>query len=257
MKIASVVWNPNITLSDVEKYIQSVLSHANKTAQNIIVFPGLLDSVYSTTNQSILNIVLQFSKKVSNVLICPGSYFEQEDGKIYHSSCFIQNGEIVLKQRQLYLAKWERELGLSRGSDLSLYTFHSVKIALIISTDVFYPQVTRYAALQGVHLVLSPVAIIEDGNISTQISGLWQNVQQNTIFGVESGYKGTYNQLSFYSESMIHGPIDITEDENGILASEQNNQPFVSAIIQPKQLQNNISFQPLKQLNPTAYTDLF
>jgi len=257
MKVAATIWSKDITLKEVTNYISSVLTRATETAQNIIVFPGLLDVVYSTKEESILNVIMQLSKKTNNLLICPGSYFEQVEGKTYHSSCLIKNGKIVLKQRQLYLAKWEQKLGLSRGTKLYFYPYHSFKIALIISTDTFYPQVTRYATLQGVNLVLSPVAIIGKGYFSTQLSGLWQNIQQNTLFGVESGFKGYYNEHSFCSESIIHAPIDITEDENGILAREINNHSFISASIQANKLQKDIAFQPLKQLNPDAYTNLF
>src|SRR5690625_7718697 len=97
---------------------------------------------------------MQLSKKTNNLLICPGSYFEQVEGKTYHSSCLIKNGKIVLKQRQLYLAKWEQKLGLSRGTKLYFYQYHSFKIALIISTYTFYSQVIRYVTYQFVNLFL-------------------------------------------------------------------------------------------------------
>src|SRR5690625_5130203 len=192
MKVASVVWNKDISANKVPDYIHYVLNRANKSGHKIIVFPGLLVAAYSNGDQSILNKITKLSKEFSNLLICPGSYFEQEKEKTYHSSCFILNGEIVFKQRQLYLAKWERTLGLSRGTELNVFPYHSITLALIISTDVFYTQVTRYAALNGVHLALTPVALITTEQFTAQLSRVWQNVQQHTIFGVESGFKGTY-----------------------------------------------------------------
>src|SRR5690625_661276 len=112
MKVATVVWNENIYADNVIDFMQSILFEANEKDNQVIVFPGLLLEVYMN-NYKFLNEVTHFSKNVPNLLICPGSYYEQTNRKKYHSSCLIHNGEILLKQRQIYLSKWERNDGLS------------------------------------------------------------------------------------------------------------------------------------------------
>lgn len=60
-----------------------------------------------------------------------------------------------INQRQIYLARWERELGFSRGAKIELREIKDWRLALIISTDVFYPQVSRRIALRGADIILS------------------------------------------------------------------------------------------------------
>ena len=96
----------------------------------------------------------------------------------------------MLKQRQLYLAKWERELSLSRGTDVEVIEVKGWKTGIMLATDVFYPQVARRLALMGTDIVVSPVGFVGDRNACLQVSGVWQKAQLNHLFVVESAFNG-------------------------------------------------------------------
>lgn len=246
-----------ITKDEILNKILLILIKALDERLDIIVFPGLFGCPFEN-DRDYIEKILRMSINFKNIAICPGSYFEKSEGKVYHSSCIIQNGRILLRQRQLYLSRWERDLKLSRGENIGFADIKGFKTAILISTDTFYPQVSRYVAMSKADLVLSPVAIY--GKIlSYQLSALWQNVQQNLFFGVESGFKGKFDGKDFYSLSIIHAPLEMTERENGILEIERNNYSSIitAELDNEKRIKAVDKFNVLDKLNKKLYTNIF
>ena len=276
MKAASVEWQksewkridkPKTLISKIKEYLEKAM----KEQVDIIVFPGFTGCFFqqlSCPDRSIMSLIdeadsreyIEQVKELSQnykIAICPGSYWQKEKNNIYHESCLIINGEVQLKQRQIYLARWERELGFSRGVKIELKEIKDWKLALIISTDVFYPQVSRMAALKGADIVLSPVGFIGEKNRALQVSGLWQEVQQNQFFAVESGFNGFLGEQSFWGESVIYAPLEMTEKEDGYLKRSSGQRSFIITQLDNKKRRKAISkFDVLSQLNREFYQQM-
>jgi len=276
MKVASVEWQknewkridkPKILIGKIKEYLEKAM----KEQVDIIVFPGFTGCFFqqlSCSDRSLMSLIKEIDsreyieqiKDLSQnykIAICPGSYWQKEKNNIYHESCLIINGEVQLKQRQIYLARWERELGFSRGVKIELKEIKDWKLALIISTDVFYPQVSRMAALKGADIVLSPVGFIGEKNRALQVSGLWQEVQQNQFFAVESGFNGFLGEQSFWGESVIYAPLEMTEKEDGYLKRSSGQQSFIITELDNKKRRKAISkFDVLSQLNREFYQQM-
>ncbi|MCX7884929.1 MAG: hypothetical protein N2448_07885 [Caloramator sp.] len=262
MRVGAVVtkkddFNISMRKDDILNKILMLLLKALYEQVDVIVFPGLLGCFFNNDREYVESL-LRLSIDFRSLIICPGSYFEILNGRKYHSSCIIQNGRILLRQRQIYLSRWERDANLSRGDDISFVNICGFKTAIIISTDIFYPQVSRYIAMSGADLVLSPVAVRKQKQ-SFNISPLWENVQQNLFFGVESGFKGSFKNMDFNSLSLIHGPLEMTERENGILEIERNNDcKLITANLDNEKRKNAIKkFDVLSKLNIKLYEDMF
>ncbi|MBA7484054.1 hypothetical protein ES707_19577 [subsurface metagenome] len=276
MKVASVEWQKSEwkridkTKTLVDK-IKKYLGKAIEGEVDIIVFPGFTGCFFqqlSYPDRSIRSLIkeadsteyIEQVKELSReckIAICPGSYWRKEKGNIYHESCLIINGKVQFIQRQIYLARWERELGFSRGTKIELKEIKDWKLALITSTDVFYPQVSRMAALKGVEIVLSPVGFIGEKNRALQVSGMWQEVQQNQFFAVESGFNGFLGEQDFWGESMIHAPLAMTRRESGFLARSSGKQSLIIAELDNKKRRKVISkFDVLSQLNREFYQQM-
>ena len=273
MKVASVEWktsewkkinNPMILMQIIKEYVKKAI----KEKVDIIVFPGFTGCFFQRLyfpDRNIQNLLEitdsgEYIKKIKelsqsyNIAICPGSYWQREKNNIYHESGLIQNGEILLTQRQIYLARWERELGFSRGVNTELIELKNWQLGIIISTDVFYPQVSRRMALKGADVVLSPVGFIGGKNPDLQISGMWQEVQQNQFFAVESGFNGFLGEQFFWSESMIHAPLEMTEKENGYLNRSRGQKKIIIADLDNKKREETIlKYNILNQLNYQFY----
>jgi len=276
MKAASVEWQksewkridkPKTLIGKIKEYLEKAM----KEQVDIIVFPGFTGCFFqqlSCPDRSIMSLIdeadsreyIEQVKELSQnykIAICPGSYWQKEKNNIYHESCLIINGEVQLKQRQIYLARWERELGFSRGVKIELKEIKDWKLALIISTDVFYPQVSRMAALKGADIVLSPVGFIGEKNRALQVSGLWQEVQQNQFFAVESGFNGFLGEQSFWGESVIYAPLEMTEKEDGYLKRSSGQRSFIITELDNKKRRKAISkFDVLSQLNREFYQQM-
>jgi len=276
MKAASVEWQKNewkrIDKPKTLVYkIKEYLEKAVKEQVDIIVFPGFTGCFFqqlSCPDKSMQSLISEadsgeYIEQVKNlsrnykIAICPGSCWQKEKGNIYHESCLIIDGEVQLKQQQIYLARWERELGFSRGAKIELKEIKDWNIALIISTDVFYPQVSRMAALKGADIVLSPVGFTGEKNRALQISGMWQEVQQNQFFSLESGFNGFLGEQSFWGESVIYAPLEMTEEGDGYLERSSGQQSLIIAQLDNKKRRKAISkFDVLSQLNREFYQQM-
>lgn len=257
MRIGSVVVNENefadvSTSDELFEKIDEWLATARIKNVDILLLPAFIGSLLEI---DYVDEVIKISKKYEEIYLCPGSYIEKADEESFHSSFVVKNGEIILWQRQLYLSKWERELGLSRGDKIEHIEIGDLKVGIIISTDTFYPQVSRYMAMSRVDIVLSPVAIIGEMNTYKQLSGLWQNVQQNLFFAAESGFKGDFQKRNFNSNSIIHGPLEMTDNLDGILAKEKNESIIMVELDNQRRKKAIDVFNPLKYLNNEFYKE--
>ena len=276
MKAASVEWKknewkridkPKVLVHKIKEYLEKAI----KEQVDIIVFPGFTGCFFqqlSCPDRSIQDLIkeadsreyIEQVKELSRahkIAICPGSYWQKGKDNIYHESCLIINGEVKLKQRQIYLARWERELGFSRGVKIELKEIKDWKLTLIISTDVFYPQVSRMVALRSADIVLSPVGFIGENNRNLQVSGMWQEVQQNQFFAVESGFSGFLGEQSFWGESVIYAPLEMTGKENGFLTRSRGQQSLIIAQLDNEQRRKSIlKFNVLSQLNREFYRQM-
>jgi len=276
MKVASVEWpksewkridKPKTLVHNIKEYLKKAI----KEQVDIIVFPGFTGcffqqlsypdrSIRSLINEADSREYIEQVKELSKeykIVICPGSYWQKEKNNIYHESSLIINGEIQLNQRQIYLARWERELGFSRGAKIELRKIKDWRLALIISTDVFYPQVSRRIALRGADIILSPVGFRGENNSALQVSGMWQEVQQNQFFAVESGFNGFLGKQSFWGESVIYAPLEMTEKGDGYLERSSGQQSLIITELDNKKRRKAISkFDVLSQLNREFYQQM-
>ena len=263
MKVASIVFNNDcLALTSYERLAEktdSWLELCHRQEIKIVVLPALLGCLFENGKRYVHDVT-ELSKAYKGMAICPGSYYEADSENTYHSSCIIIDGNIIMEQRQIYLAKWEKELGLTRGSKLNSISLGGMKVGIIIATDVFYPQVSRALAMSGVELVLAPTAIIGSGNMSRQLAGLWQNVQANLFFGIESSFKGNFKGHGFRGSSIIHAPLDMTKEEDGYLAleGESREETIIAAELSNEMRKQAVrKFDTLAQLNIEAYKDMF
>lgn len=246
MRVVACVVKNNITCEkDAKLLMEKCLQ--NSMEATLVVMPALIGFYF----ENFLSTAKCLSKKYSNMYVCFGSYIE--DGK--HASFIMKEGEIILKQYQIYLSSWEREMGFVKGDDLEIVNIDGFKVAIVLSTDAFYPQVSRYVAIKGVDLVLTPIAIRKEiFRMARQISGMWMNTQINLFFAVESGFKGKWNRMDFHSISMIHAPLEITKKGTGLLDVETGNKTILDVELDDfdREKARKI-FDPLKHLNVDFY----
>jgi predicted amidohydrolase len=221
-------------------------------------FKGLITAFIrlpSTWHEECLELHRKIARRLSAYLV-PGTFFDTESEQTYHQAHLLApDGRIVGTQRQVYLSRLEKTLGLCRGEELNVFQTATGTIGIIIGTDAWYSEVGRILALQGAEIICHCGALPAGENRWLQRAGMWQQVQQNQFFCVESQLAANIGE-PFAAESLIHAPCEMTEDFEGILASGGPEKQPVAAVLNQKARRRVIDGYPLLQLmNPLAYAD--
>lgn len=144
-----------------------------------------------------------------SVYLSPGITFVKKGEELYKTGLlFNPEGEVFLKQQQLFINQQDEEMGFVAGSMINIARTEYGNIGFIIGEDCWHPEVGRFLALEGVDLVLA-FNEIETGSYWQQLAGIWSQVQQNQFFAMEVSRGG---------RDLIHGPCEITPYRTGILA---------------------------------------
>ncbi|MFW6270517.1 MAG: nitrilase-related carbon-nitrogen hydrolase [Bacillota bacterium] len=161
----------------------------------------------------ILDIYSRLAKRAS-LYLAVGIILEAEEDDFYQSGfIFDSKGEMVLKQRQLFLRKNDNIKGLTdvirlkSGSEINYANIGTEKVAFMLDRDCWHPEVGRVMALEAVDLVLA--INVGSPNPWYQLSGVWSQVQQNQFIALESSKSG---------EDIIHAPCEMTPYRTGLLA---------------------------------------
>lgn len=256
MKVAAAGIRWNGPVETYWKEAENVVAKAEAQGAELIVLPGastFTDGSFQEEDASFLSQAGALSGCHPDVAVCPGRFIETEDGKRYPVSVLLLNGEILLKQRQLYLASWEREAGFERGDALGTVRYLGFTVCILAGADIFYPQTGREAALTGVNLVISPTAILKENAECRRIAGLWQQVQANKFFAVESGFDGERDGFRFDGGGVVYAPLEMTTAGDGFLAREKPPGAPVALLDEEKRQEAVKKFDVLKQLNSAFY----
>ncbi len=150
-----------------------------------------------------------------SVLVPAGS--EASPGYANLCPAFSPSGEVLLRQLQTHADAEERERGLVTGDELGRFSAEGFVVGPVVSTDVRVPEVSRVHCLLGATLLVVPSAV-PGYSPWAQLAGLWQEVQQNQVFGAEACLVGELGGLSFRGRTAVFGPCEMTPGKSGFLA---------------------------------------
>jgi len=151
-----------------------------------------------------------------DMYMCLGSVLvPRSDGIENVAHLFDPDGRVVLRQAQTHTTSWEREWGLVNSTTLEVGETAFGRVGLVIGTDAWYPEVSRILTLKGADVLLAPTALREPYNYWHQVSGMWQEIQQNQVFGIEASLTGTAGRVRFAGRSGVFGPVEITPGHSG------------------------------------------
>lgn len=273
MKVGAVEWLEHEltgigSAGKLLELIRSRLLKAEEAGIGMIVLPAFTGCLFQLLESGRNNLggltgaaeARGYLEKVSRLseglrmTICPGSYFDADSQGTFHQSCLITDGRLLHTQRQLYLSRWERTLGLSRGAEARVLETDGWRVGIVMPTDAFYPQVSRMLAMNGVGLVLAPSGITGPQNETLQLCGMWRETQLNQFFAAESCYNGRAGDRPLWGESRIHAPLGMTEGGDGFLARSRGSEGLISAVLNMQGREEAITdFNVLRRLNAEFY----
>lgn len=262
MKVASfqlsVAERQRITgAAEVLRLIEARCQRAADEDVDLLALPGFIGCWYQELAQAAADYLgeLQRISRGAGFYLCSGIYYSSCETSTRHAASLLHDGCIILEQRQLYLARWERAQQLGRGRAVEVVPLNdSFTAGMVINTDVFYPQVARALVLKGANLLLCPVGFVEPENLCRQLAGVWNLVQQNQVFAVESGFKVEVAGTSLWGSTIIYAPLDLTADDSGFLVCADNRSGWVVAELEEAKRQQVLRhYDVLSQLNPELY----
>lgn len=211
-----------VKFKDREKYIEDFHRLISGIETDILVLPSLVGLLFSSSAEYIA-FHTRFSSKMNFVMV-PGSFVE--DG--YHKALILYKGEVIHCQCQTHLSEQDRRDGIKRGDRLDICSTPFGNIGILLGNDCFHPQTGRILGLQGADIVVGLYAMEGEYNRWLQISGIWQQVQQNQFFAIEGAANGTVQGRLYSGRSIIHNPIwegsdgflgEMQEQEEGVLTA--------------------------------------
>lgn len=131
---------------------------------------------------------------------------------------FGPDGTLIGSQAQTHLTQEEKVLGFGRGESLSVFQTDIGTIGMAIGRDVWIPEVARILSLMGADIIVCPVAVEAPYSPWHQVRGIWQEVQQNQVFGIEACLVGKMFERTYEGRSAILTSVEASEDGSGFLA---------------------------------------
>ncbi len=280
MRVAAISM-AGINFNSINYYRENLTSLIKKSDADLAVLPAYSSIILGIStgalepvggfNETIRNVLstsahwngkfLEVHSSIARVLglyIAAGTLFETDSNHYYHTAyCFDPHGDVCCKQRQTHLSRPEREIGLSRGEELAIFTAGDLKAGLLIGNDARHPEVGRIFGLLGADILMHSGALETGFNCWPQAAGMWAQVQQNQFWAVEAQLSGQIADCSFGAASAVIGPCEITPAMSGFLARGYPQTPLVKAELDEEaRLGLKEKYPLLELLNPAAYSVL-
>ncbi|MCL5676867.1 MAG: hypothetical protein M1602_03180 [Firmicutes bacterium] len=181
---------------------------------------------------------------------------------------FSPDGEMLGWQRQTHLLPEDTARGLVAGDELAIFDTEIGCLGLVVGADAWYPEVSRILALQGAEILISLQAVQRPYTQWRQVAGMWQEVQQNQTFGIESCLHGRVTgpsgesfdavDMEFEGRSAIFAPCEMTPGETGVLNDAPDADGLVIARLDFAARRRVIEqYSVLGLLNPPLYHRYF
>ena len=154
--------------------------------------------------------------RMAHMYLVPGSALVPEgSGFAEWTGLFAPNGDLLGEQSATQPAADLPDLVLGRQIRPIESPFGPV--GLMAGRDADVPEVARILALQGARLLIAPRAPIAPYSAMRAMAGLWQLVQQNQVFGLESGLAGMALGAARDGKAAVLAPAELDPDDSGFL----------------------------------------
>lgn len=191
----------------------SVMKECKQKAVDLIVFPEMFLTGFALKEKAIemaepldgpsLSTLCQAAKEneISIVIGFP----EKKGTQYFNSAAFIQNNGIIQGvYRKIHLFEWEKEV-YTPGDDGPLFTVENGKIALMMTFDTGFPEMSRIYALNGAELIIVLSAHVVPYQIYHKIM-MRARAMENQLFLAVANKVGLEEQSVYFGESAIISP---------------------------------------------------
>lgn len=184
----------------------------------------------------------------------------ERSARFHVARLFSPQGELLGEQAQTHLTREEEAAGFRPGQELRVLRVLGVGLGLVVGLDVRVPEVSRILTLEGATILVAPTALPAPYSEDRQVAGLWREVQQNQIFGIEACLVGEWAGRSYAGRSAVTVACEAVPDFSGfVVRAPSADQPMtVLAAIDLKARERGVAgFDFLGLLNIGLYKKYF
>lgn len=165
-----------------------------------------------------------------NVALCYG-YPQRVGDKLYNTAAFIgADGQLLANhQKQLNSPGSFEENYFTTGNKTTSLTYCGVNISIVICYEIEFPESIRNAAVDGVHLVLVPTALVSQWEIVATCV-VPTRAFENGVWIAYANHAGRENGFEYLGGSKIVAPDGVVTVDAGNEAS------LISTVIDLDQL---------------------
>jgi predicted amidohydrolase len=174
IKVGTIHYKPKAT-DTAEKNLDiytKLLDDAGNEGTDIVCLPECITSAGDDTSENIQKTAEEIAQPIPGPatdrladkakkykMYVVASIYEKEEKLVYNTAVLIgRNGQVLGKYRKTHLPHSEAKDGVSPGNTYPVFETDFGKIGFEICYDIFYPEVTRILALEGVVMILLPIA---------------------------------------------------------------------------------------------------
>lgn len=240
----------------LKKSLEKIFS--DREEEKLVVFPPYFfqsspEAVPRLSVNQILTSCCDLARQLQVNLI-PGSFLVQEKEGLFHQAHFIdKRGKVTGYCCQTHLTPEEVGAGWQMAMELPLVDTPLGQVAIMLNRDCWQPEVWRMVTLAGADLVVGLTMVPAPYSESKQLAGIWQNIQQNQVLGLECCGQGQWQGQAYQGRSGFFAPCEMTPGFTGKLAGEEEAGFLVCSLDFARLEQVRREYPLLEQLNIPMY----
>lgn len=247
------------------KRIEEAVVKAQKLSSDLVIFPELSltgyvvrDQIYElaeTIPGPSTNVIERLARRTgTHIVFGMPELSEKTRATIYNSAVMIGPNGFIGKYRKMYLPNhsvFEEKRYFRPGYQVATFDTELGKMGLIICYDIFFPEVSRLARLEGSQLIICISASpgIRRAFFETLVSA---RAIENTVFLAYVNLVGMEDGLQFWGGSRLVGP------QGSVIAkAKYNEEDLITCEIDYADIKPVETFVPtLKDLRPELFEKL-
>lgn len=170
-----------------------------------------------------------------NVNVIGGSHFIERNKRIYNVAHLFRRDGTMVTQTKLHISPNEQKWwGINGGSQLEVFDTDCGKIAIMLSSDIEFPELSRIAAQEGTQMIFVPFCT-EDRQTFLRIKYCAQaRAVENQVYVVTAGTVGNLTHVENvdiqYAQSGVYTPSDFSFDRDGVAGECSENTETVMTV---------------------------
>lgn len=247
------------------KKIEEAVVKAQKLSSDLVIFPELSltgyvvrDQIYELAEKipgPSTSVIERLARRTrTHIVFGMPELSEKTWATIYNSAVMIGPNGFIGKYRKMYLpthSVFEEKRYFRPGYQVATFGTELGKVGLIICYDIFFPEVSRLARLEGAQLIICISASpgIRRTFFETLVTA---RAIENTVFLAYVNLAGMEDGLQFWGGSRLIGP------QGSVIAkAKYNEEDLVTCDIDYADIKPVETFVPtLKDLRPELFEKL-